>query len=74
MVVYIVSIMADEGMDFIMQDLQNHIQNANVQVTNLSSIAKKGDDKVRFHLYIIQNATCKRIIAIDSFVPSFFLH
>merc|ERR1712226_1558230 len=33
-------------MNFIMQDLQAHLAKANVQVNNLSTLARKGDDKL----------------------------
>ncbi len=38
--------MADEQMNFIMQDLQNHLQRANLKLSQISSIAKKGDEKL----------------------------
>ena len=33
-------------LDFVLQDLQRHLQNANLAAQEISSIAKKGDEKV----------------------------
>ena len=46
------SIMADDEMNLVLQDLQKQLQNAKIPVGNLSTIAKKGDDAVS----IIYNA------------------
>lgn len=46
-VVYLVSIMADEAVDNITRDLQERIRNADINLTNVSTIAKRGDEKVR---------------------------
>ena len=33
-------------LNFVMQDLQQHLQNAHLETQEISSIAKKGDEKV----------------------------
>ena len=38
--------MAEEKLNFVMEDLQKHLLSANVEVANLSNIAKNGDEKV----------------------------
>ena len=41
---------ASSKLDFVMQDLQNHLRNANLETQTISSIARKGDEKV-LHTY-----------------------
>ena len=38
---------ASAKLDFVMQDLQNHLRNANLEAQTISSIARKGDEKVK---------------------------
>ena len=39
-------IMAEEGMNLVLLDLQKQLQTAKIPVGNLSTIAKKGDEAV----------------------------
>ena len=41
-------------LDFVMQDLQTHLQNAHLETQEISSIAKKGDEKVSDILLLLK--------------------